>query len=84
MEDYIRISNQKMGGLYRDIIIESEYDPFMANKLCPKYKMSDRRDPLKQELTILDPMKDSLMGDLKPRELGRPTLDPMMYNNLHS
>jgi len=84
MEDYIRISNQKIGGLYRDIIIESEYDPFMANKLCPKYRMSDRRDPLKQELTVLDPMKDGLMGDLKPRELGRPTLDPTMYNNLHS
>jgi len=50
MEDYIRVSNQKRYGLYRDIIIESEYDPLVAHKTLLKYTMSNQTDPLKLEV----------------------------------
>ena len=57
MDDYIRDSNQKKNGLYLDTILDSEYDPFIANQACLKYKVSDKNDPLKLELNY-DP--DSL------------------------
>ena len=42
MEDYIRVSNQKIFGLYRDIIIENEYDPLQAHEhaRCTRHRMS--------------------------------------------
>ena len=50
MEDYIRVSNQKRYGLYRDIIIESEYDPLIAHRQLLKYTCSTKNDPCKQEI----------------------------------
>lgn len=78
MEDYIRISNQKKFGLYRDIIIESEYDPAQAHKTLLKYEMSDAQDPLKSELISQN------LGNPKPKELGRTTLDPRIWDRLHA
>jgi hypothetical protein len=54
MEEYIRVSTQKRYGLYRDIIIESEYDPLVAHQKLLKYKMSDQQDPLKLEINNAD------------------------------
>lgn len=60
MEEYIRVSNQKRYGLYRDIIIESEYDPLLAHQKLLKYKISDANDPVKLEIN------NSQMG--KPKQ----------------
>ena len=77
MDEYIKVSNQKPYGLYRDIIIESEYDPLIAHRDMLKYKVSDKNDPLKLELNA------SMEG--KPKvPLGRATLPPTMWDNLHS
>ena len=78
MEDYIRISNQKKFGLYRDIIIESEYDPQTAHKTLMKYTMRDEMDPLKQEIVAAE------LGKPKRKELGRATLSATMWDRLHS
>jgi len=77
MEDYIRVSNQKRYGLYRDIIIESEYDPLLAHQKLLKYTMSDQNDPLKLEINNAE------IGKPK-RELGRATLSATMWDRLHS
>ena len=77
MEDYIRVSNQKRHGLYRDIIIESEYDPLVAHHKLLKYTMSDQLDPLKLEVNNAE------IGKPK-RELGRATLRATMWDRLHS
>ena len=78
MEDYIRVSNEKKFGLYRDIIIESEYDPNLAHKTLLKYEMDDRQDPLKQELVGRNPLKPL------PKSKGRVTLDPGIWDRLHA
>jgi len=77
MEEYIRVSTQKRYGLYRDIIIESEYDPLVAHQKLLKYKMSDQQDPLKLEINNAD------LGKAK-RALGRATLSATMWDRLHS
>jgi len=50
MESYIRTSNAKVHGLYRDIILPAEYDPMLANEMSIKYSSAGIRDPLKSEL----------------------------------
>ena len=79
MEEYIRISNTKRYGLYRDIIIESEYDPMTAHSKTMKYSgISDKNDPLKLEI-----MK-AMTGKPKPKKVGRDTLAPTMWSQLDS
>jgi len=80
MEDYIRTSNQKRYGLYRDIIIESEYDPHLAHATLLKYQMSDKDDPLKAELNQIE----EGMRTKQKRPLGRATLPTEMWSNLTS
>ena len=80
MEDYIRVSNQKRYGLYRDIIIESEYDPLIAHKTLLKYTMSDKSDPLKRELNnTTDKPKHELgkSSSLPSRPILAPTPRPL-------
>ena len=80
MEDYIRVSNQKRYGLYRDIIIESEYDPLIAHKTLLKYTMSDKSDPLKRELNnTTDKPKHELgkSSSLPSRPIVAPTPRPL-------
>ena len=74
MEHYIRVSNQKQFGLFRDIIIESEYDPLVAHNNTIKYNVSNAQDPLKIEL---DHSK-------RKQELGRATLSATMWDRLHA
>ena len=89
LEDYIRVSNKKRYGLYRDIIIESEYDPMVAHKTLLKYRMSDAQDPLKIELNAIkegDASKWSGeaggVATSARQELGRSTLDATMWARL--
>ena len=62
-DEYLRILKKKeaTGGVYRDIIIESEYDPLMAHSSGIRFKVSDAQDPLKQELLSQVPWCYALM-----------------------
>ncbi len=83
MEDYIRVSSQKRYGLYRDIIIEAEYDPMVAHRTMLTYEMNDGKDPLKLALAN---QQESLEGKVVRRKvpLGRDTLDITMWDKLHA
>uniref|UniRef100_A0A7S0Q1F9 Uncharacterized protein n=1 Tax=Coccolithus braarudii TaxID=221442 RepID=A0A7S0Q1F9_9EUKA len=75
MDAYISTSNSKEGGLYRDIIMEREYDPMRAQQTCLKYRFSDSDDPLK---IGLEP------SSTKDRQLCRSTLSATVWNKLDS
>jgi len=82
MEDYIRTNNKKLQGLYLDIIIESEYDPFVAHKKLMRYQMSDLSDPLKQEVNAFNTLPS---GKLKPKpKWGRDSLPVTLWDKLDS
>lgn len=82
MEDYIITSNKKLTGLYLDIIIESEYDPFVAHKKLMKYQMSELQDPLKQEINAANALPS---GKLKPKpRYGRDSLAVELWDKLDS
>ena len=75
MEEYIRISNTKRYGLYRDIIIESEYDPLSAHNNPITFNPKVERDPCKLELRMhAEPLSEarpppefSKLGQPQPR-----------------
>ena len=50
MDEYVRVSNSKTFGLFRDIIIPEEYDPMTAHGDFIKYDARERFDPCKLEL----------------------------------
>jgi hypothetical protein len=50
MDEYVRVSNSKAYGLFRDIIIPEEYDPMTAHDDPIKYDSRERFDPCKLEL----------------------------------
>lgn len=52
MEAYLSTSNQKPRGMFRDIIIPSEYDPLAVRDMVIKYSSSSIVDPLKPEAMI--------------------------------
>jgi len=82
MEDYIRTDAKKLTGLYLDIIIESEYDPFVAHKKLMRYTMDDLGDPLKQEVNKCNMLPS---GKLKPKpKYGRDSLDVKLWDKLDS
>ena len=80
LEDFITTSNRKKGGLYRDIIIESDYDPMVAHKTALKYGIADYADPLKQELLKPSPSGKTVV----PKRGGRATLSCAMWDRLHA
>ena len=80
-EDYIQTSNRKRGGLYRDIIIEADYDPMRAHETLMRYTLSDATDPLKHEVLVPHP---SGKPTLPKRTAGRQTLDSSMWDKLHA
>ena len=80
MEEFIQIEKRKDGGIKLDIIIESEYDPFLGHKSLMKYKMNDLNDPLKQEVNALNMLPN---GKLKPKpKMGRDSLDVRLWDRL--
>lgn len=80
LEDYIRVSNEKAHGLFRDIIIEAEYDPLVARQHAIGYHINDSFDPIKLELN----QKAAIELGRRPQrhELGRSTLDMKMWDKL--
>ena len=75
MQDYIDTSNRKGGVLYRDIIIESEYDPLSAHNNPITFNPKVERDPCKLELRMhAEPLSEarpppefSKLGQPQPR-----------------
>ena len=59
MEEYLRVCNEKVG-VYRDIIIEGDYDPLKERKRTITYDESKIRDPCKQDLFKVLPILISL------------------------
>ena len=50
MQEYLDVSNRKPRGMFRDIVIESEYDPMAAHGNAVTYDARVRHDPCKLEL----------------------------------
>jgi hypothetical protein len=82
MESYLRTSNQKAHGLFRDIIFASGYDPMRAHGTGICYSASSIADPLKAELAASIKARRALTAKGGPASLGRPTLDVTMWSKL--
>ena len=50
MQEYLNVSNKKTFGVFRDIIIEAEYDPLHSHKDHITYNSRVSHDPCKLEL----------------------------------
>lgn len=50
MQEYLDVGNKKARGVFRDIVIESEYDPLSSHKNGIKVDARLRHDPCKLEL----------------------------------
>lgn len=79
MDSYLRISNQKARGLFRDIIFPSEYDPLRAHETGIQYSVSSLADPLREEVITLPGQRALTAGGL-----GRATFDVTMWNKLEA
>ena len=84
MDDYIKVSNTKRYGVYRDIIIPEEYDPLTPHEAIIHYANPTKYDPCKLELRMHAPPPgdDSEIGAAfaKPAEGHR--LTPLMWDKL--
>lgn len=76
-QQYLDVSNTK-GAIFRDIILESEYDPLEPNRRCIKYDSDKLRDPVKrvldkhaEEAELLSPRKKK--NAVTVREMLQPT-----------
>lgn len=84
-EQFLVAANSKEGGLFRDIIIESEYDPLVAREHTIKYHVTTDDDPVKLEVNKFKREQQTLPGEFKEsRELGRVTLPPTMWDKLEA
>ena len=88
MEEFIHVSNSKPHGVFRDIVIESEYDPLAAHSECLRYDNRVRHDPCKLELRkqtqkAADAARRAEF--LKPDTGGLvPRLSPLVWDKLES
>ncbi len=80
-QNYVDITNKK-GAVFRDIYVESEYDPFVISRQTIKFKTKKFEDPIKR---LLDKRKEEL-GQIKggwlikqDKEGGRETLDVELW-----
>ncbi|KAL6759315.1 hypothetical protein V8C86DRAFT_2577846 [Haematococcus lacustris] len=80
--EYLHATNTKLG-VFRDVIIEEDYNPQAAHNHTIQIPTGDLRDPLKRD--VLKPQHEAqLMGQTLPTEpLGKATLDNQMWDALH-
>jgi len=84
-EQFLVAANSKEAGLFRDIIIESEYDPLVAREYTIKYHVSTDDDPVKLEINKYQREQQTLPGEFKEKtELGRATLKTTMWDKLEA
>lgn len=82
-DQFLSAANSKESGLFRDIIIENEYDPLVAREHTIRYKPYTENDPVKLELNQAAEEKQTLPGEFQEQpELGRQTLKPTMWDKL--
>jgi len=81
MDAYLHTTNTKLG-VFRDVIIEADYNPLAVHDNTIKVPTGDIRDPLKRDM--LKPLYErQLMGALPdPTPLGKSTLDPKAWSDL--
>lgn len=88
MDQYIRTANTKTYGLYRDIIIESEYDPLAAQETFVRYPgLPASADPVKVGLREASPTLEGgarRKDEWDEEQIGRPTLNPVIWDKLES
>jgi hypothetical protein len=65
---FLDITNRKPA-IYRDIIIESEYDPLEPNRRCITAKTKKFRDPIKTDIQKYEEEASMLPGGNKSRDL---------------
>ncbi|MEW5298307.1 MAG: hypothetical protein WDW36_001447 [Sanguina aurantia] len=84
MDQYLHTSNTKLG-VFRDVIIEADYDPLSVHNNTIRIPTGDIRDPLKRDM--LKPQHErTLMGLSSPADtqpLGKSTLDVRSWGGLH-
>eukprot|EP01031_Cornospumella_fuschlensis_P038851 gene38851-47252_t len=79
-DKFLGITNRK-AAIFRDIIIESEYDPLEPNRHCVKAKTSKLNDPPKFGLHKAEKEKGMLGAEHAPPKvpLGKNTLDVQLW-----
>jgi len=71
---FLSVTNAK-GSVFRDIIIESEYDPLIPNRNCIKVESGKIKDPIKRSIQRTNEEKGILDDEAKQRE----TLDVLEW-----
>eukprot|EP00736_Rhodelphis_marinus_P000067 Rmarinus@m.946 len=80
-QKFLTTTNEK-AGLFRDIIIESDYDPFEPKRFVIKYKVSDSDDPVKIE--IMKNLSEASTFGATRANRGRYVLDVQMWDKLEA
>jgi len=94
-DDYLRTLAKKEAGVFRDIVIESEYDPLDNATKGIKYSSAvvNRRDPLKTELRAMEMESRMVPGSAASRmaaetaargTLGRECFDVKMWSSVEA
>ncbi|KAG8468933.1 hypothetical protein KFE25_007451 [Diacronema lutheri] len=84
-DQFLAAANSKESGLFRDIIIENEYDPMLAHAYTIKYNSHVDDDPVKLEINKAARETQELPGEFKEKvQLGRATLKPTMWDKLEA
>ena len=83
-DQYLAASSRKEAGLFRDIIIESEYDPLVYSRRGVRYSQKGLRDPVKLELQKAADEASAIPGQAMfgQTRVGRDTLEPTLWDRL--
>jgi len=82
-QQFLNAANSKETGLFRDIILENEYDPMIAHEHTLKFDPRTEHDPVKLEINKALREQQTLPGDqFKEKRLGRDTLKVTMWDKL--
>lgn len=82
MDQYLHTTNTKLG-VFRDVIIEADYNPLLVHKHTIQIPTSDIVDPVKKDM-LKPQLERTLMGFTQsPTPLGKATLDASMWDDLH-
>ena len=88
MQEYLNVSNSKSFGMFRDIIIEAEYDPLRNRDRYIRYDSRMRHDPCKLEVRKYAESKSRAApkaGYEKPGSRGVvPRLDSQQWDKLEA
>ncbi|GAB5353129.1 hypothetical protein AAMO2058_000011500 [Amorphochlora amoebiformis] len=80
-DKFLQTGNHKL--LFRDIVLQDEYDPLAAHKYTGKYKAKNIRDPLKKSLEAAAEEAKIAKGEVSVRN-GRETIDITSWGRFES